>query len=105
MEVIAVGFLDNPLGSNSRKSEEEKKALDKDRRTEYGTFDNQPAKVNYSDHNREMNIFYGGDVGDGDEDNHSHVKVVNDNVQFWRDGPKDNGDVIINHNDDDPIKY
>lgn len=73
--------------------------------TEYGQFDGQDAKINYSDNDREMNIFYGGDVGDGNRDNHSHVKVVNDEVRFWREGPKNGGAIIINQNDDKPIKF
>lgn len=73
--------------------------------TEYGTFDGEDAKLNYSDNDRVINIFYGGDHGDGDEDNHSHVRVVNDEIRYWRDGPKDGGDVLIDEQDnDDPIK-
>lgn len=74
--------------------------------TEYGQFDGQDAKINYSDNDRRQDILYGGDAGDGDKDNHSHVVVVNDTVRYWREGPKDGGTVIIDESDDkDPIKF
>lgn len=74
--------------------------------TEYGEFDGQPAKINYSDNDRRQDIYYGGDRGDGNQDNHSHVTVVNDTVRYWREGPKNGGDVLIDESDkDNPIKY